>query len=192
MKSLLWLFYCRFRWITLVDDRYQRASLIALVGQKFRCNRVLGTCFSCTLCCKQRSILYRKADENGQFYIVLYLSFMWRCICFFRRVSWAYALKQTLHLYFKASNDFGCNRSGCGTLLASKAPCFFIMCWLSCDCCLNDLPGHSEQEKLRMPLCTSKCWFNEVTWVNFFGHWLQTYSWILWCVFIWLLRLVTC
>lgn len=39
--------------------------------------------------------------------------------------------------------------------------------------------------------CVPKWWLSCVTVWNFFGHWLQTYCWILWCVFIWLLRLVT-
>lgn len=40
--------------------------------------------------------------------------------------------------------------------------------------------------------CVPRCWFNCVTVWYLLGQWLHTYCWILWWVFMWQLRLVTC
>lgn len=68
---------------------------------------------------------------------------------------------------------------------------WIFMCCCRCDCCLNVLSGHCGQVKPRSPECVAKWWFNCVTVENFFGHWLHTYCWILWWVFMWLFKFVT-
>lgn len=85
------------------------------------------------------------------------------------------------------------------TLQGKNRPSEWRCKWrLSCDSSLKKLGQRLQANSPRGAIwvlivipCVPRWWLSCVTVWNFFGHWLQTYCWILWCVFMWLLRLVT-